>query len=257
MSSELVATEIADGVMRIRLNRADKKNALLQAMYVDLAEAFAEADRNPAVRAVLLHGTDGVFCAGNDIVDFLKSPRFDKEAPVLRFMHGMAACVKPIVVAVAGPAIGVGATLLAHADLAYAAPSARFQFPFVNIGICPEFASTYLLPRAIGHVQAAELLLLGEPFTAERALDARLINAVIPEAELEAHALKQAQKLAAQPPTAMRTSKELLKRWRKDFLDEVIDIEANHFGPMLDQPEAKEAMSAFVQKRKPDFSRFQ
>ncbi len=256
MSNELVLTEFADGVMTISLNRPDKKNALSQVMYVDLAAAIAKAETDNSVRCVLLKGTDDCFCSGNDIGDFLSAPISDEDAPVIRFMLGLANCSKPVVVAMNGPAIGVGSTLLMHADLVYAGASTRFQFPFVNIGICPEFASTYLLPRMIGHVQAAELLLLGEPFTAEQALNARLINAVLPDGEVLAHARKQALKLAQKPPAALRTSKMLLKTWRKDFLREVIVKEAQHFGPMLHEPEAKEALTAFMEKRKPDFSRF-
>lgn len=256
MSQELVKTDLADGVMTVRLNRPNKKNALTQAMYVALAEALAHADDDPAVRCVLLTGTSDCFCSGNDIADFLQAPLGDKDTPVIRFMMALAHLRKPVVAALNGPAIGIGTTLLLHVDLAYAGESTRFQMPFVNIGICPEYASTYLLPRMIGHVQAAELLLLGEPFTAARALESRLISAVLPDAEVFAHALEQARKLAQKPPAALRTSKALLKRWRSGFLDEVILHEAGHFGTMLHQDEAREALTAFLQKRKPDFSRF-
>ncbi|MFA5940068.1 MAG: enoyl-CoA hydratase [Sinimarinibacterium sp.] len=256
MNTDPILCDVADGVMTIRLNRPDKKNALTQAMYTALAEIFAQADRDPAVRSILLTGTPDCFCSGNDMVDFLKAPATSEDAPVLRFMLTLARVAKPVVAALNGPAIGVGTTLLLHVDLAYAGESTRFQMPFVNIGICPEYASTYLLPRMIGHVQAAELLLLGEPFTAATALEARLINAVLPDAEVVAHARAQAVKLAQKPPAALRTSKALLKHWRSDFLRDVILHEAEHFGAMLHGEEAKEALNAFVQKRKPDFSRF-
>lgn len=257
MSTDLILCDVADGVMTIRLNRPDKKNALTQAMYTALAEACVQADRDPAVRSVVLTGTPDCFCSGNDIADFLKAPLADEDAPVIRFMMALAGVAKPVVAALNGPAIGVGTTLLLHVDLAYAGESTRFQLPFVNIGICPEYASTYLMPRMIGHVQAAELLLLGEPFSAAQALDARLINAVLPDGEVQAHARAQARKLAQKPPAALRTSKALLKRWRGgDFLREVILKEAEHFGAMLHDAEAKEALTAFLEKRKPDFSRF-
>lgn len=256
MNTDPILCDVADGVMTIRLNRPDKKNALTQAMYTQLAGICARIDQDPAVRSVLLTGTPDCFCSGNDMVDFLKAPATDENAPVLLFMLALARVAKPVVAALNGPAIGVGTTLLLHVDLAYAGESTRFQMPFVNIGICPEYASTYLLPRMIGHVQAAELLLLGEPFTAATALDARLINAVLPDGEVLAHARAQAVKLAQKPPAALRTSKALLKHWRGDFLREVILHEARYFGAMLHGEEAKEALNAFVQKRKPDFSRF-
>jgi len=254
----LILTDIQDRVMTIRLNRADKKNALTQTMYRALETAVTEAAGNPEVRVVLMVGSGGAFCAGNDLQDFLKldhnTPR--AENPVLRFMNALAALQKPVVAAVQGPAVGIGATLLFHCDLAYAGRSARFSFPFVNIGICAEFASTYLLPRAIGHVKAAELILLGEPFSAEVAEASGIINAVVDDDAVEAHARAKALKLAAQPPNALRVNKMLLKRWSQAEVQEAIPLEADHFIPMLRQPEAIEAMTAFIGKRKPDFSKF-
>jgi len=254
----LILTDVKDRVMTIRLNRADKKNALTQGMYTALEQAVTEAAGNPDVRVVLLVGSGGSFCAGNDLQDFLaldhNTPR--EQNPVLRFMHALAALQKPVVASVQGPAIGIGATLLFHCDLVYAGSSARFQFPFVNIGICAEFASTYLLPRIVGHVKAAELLLLGEPFTAAVAESCGMVNSVLADEEVEAHALSRALKLAGQPPNALRVNKMLMKRWRQAEVSEAIPLEADHFIPMLRQPEAIEAMTAFIAKRKPDFSKF-
>lgn len=258
MSTEHVTTELRDRVLILRLNRADKKNALTQAMYTALAEALTQADANPEIRCILLTGTDDCFCSGNDIADFLQmktiSPSDD--VPVLRFMKTLAHVSKPVVAALNGPAIGVGTTVLLHVDLAYAGEKTRFQLPFVNIGICPEYASTYLLPRAIGHVKAAELTLLGDAFTAAEARDYQLINAVLSDAEVFEHAFQKAKLLAEKPPAALRTTKELLKRWRRNQIDEIITAEAVHFMAMLQDAEAKEALSAFLEKRKPDFSRF-
>lgn len=258
MSSEHILTERVDRVTVIRLNRGEKKNALTQAMYTALTEALQQADADPQVRSILLTGTPDCFCSGNDIADFLQMKTItpSDDVPVLRFMKTLAHVTKPVVAAINGPAIGVGTTVLLHVDLAYAGEKARFQMPFVNIGICPEYASTYLLPRMIGHVKAAELMLLGEAFTAADALDYRLINAVLPDAEVYEHALAKARRLAEQPPAALRTSKELLKRWRRDLIDEIIPAEAVHFMSMLQGEEAKEALTAFMQKRKPDFSNF-
>ncbi len=256
MSTEHILTDVQDRVFTMRLNRPDKKNALTQAMYSRMAEVLAEAEANDEVRTILITGTADCFCSGNDLQDFLQLPPAGPDAPVLRFMRTLAAVKKPVVAAVNGPAVGVGTTMLFHADLVYAGETTRFHLPFVNIGICPEYASSLLLPRAIGHVQAAELVLLAEPFTAAKALDARIINAVLPDAEVYEHARAKAVKLAQQAPGALRTTKMLLKRWDSKQVDEAIMFEAEHFMAMLKGAEALEALTAFMQKRKPDFSKF-
>lgn len=256
MTTEHILTDLSDRVFTLRLNRPDKKNALTQAMYVRMAEVLAQAEADPEVRVILITGAADCFSSGNDLQDFLKLPPASPDAPVLRFMRTLAQIQKPVIAAVNGPAVGVGTTLLFHADLAYAGESARFALPFVNIGICPEYASTLLLPRMIGHVQAAELMMFGEPFTAAKALDARLINAVLPNDEVEAHARSRAVRLAQQPPNALRVTKRLLKHWTTEKVLEAIDHEADFFMAMLKQDEAREAIGAFMEKRKPDFSRF-
>ncbi len=256
MSTEQILTHVEDRVLTVRLNRPDKKNALTQAMYTRLAEIFSGVDADPDVRVALITGTADCFSSGNDLQDFLNLPPAGPDAPVLRFMRALAGVTKPVVAAVNGPAVGIGTTLLFHADLAYAGESTRFHLPFVNIGICPEYASSLLLPRMIGHVQAAELVMLAEPFTAARALDARLINAVLPDAEVYAHARAKAVKLAQQAPGALRITKMLLKRWTQAQVTEAIDFEAEHFMAMLQGAEAREALGALTAKRKPDFSAF-
>jgi enoyl-CoA hydratase/carnithine racemase len=256
MSTEHILTDLSDGILTIRLNRPEKKNALTHAMYTALADALKRADEDPAVRVALITGTPDCFCSGNDLEDFLNMPPASEEPPVLRFMKGMAGLSKPVIAALNGPAVGIGTTILFHVDLAYAGETTRFHLPFVNIGICPEYASTYLLPRMIGHPQAAELMLLAEPFTAAKALDCRLINAVLPDAEVYACARGKALRLAQQPPGALRTTKMLLRRWNLPTVNEAIVVEAERFMSMLKGPEALEALSAFMQKRKPDFSKF-
>lgn len=256
MSTEHILCDVADGVMTIRLNRPEKKNALTQAMYTAMADSLRNADQDAAVRAILITGTSDCFCSGNDLQDFLNMPPAGEDAPVLRFMRALAEARKPVVAALNGPAVGVGTTLLFHVDLAYAGETTRFHMPFVNIGICPEFASSYLLPQMIGHAHAAELVMLAEPFTAAKALECKLINAVLPDAQVYEHARAKALKLAQQPPSALRTTKMLLKRWNGPTVNEAIVFEAEHFMPMLKGPEALEAISAFMQKRKPDFSKF-
>jgi len=254
--SELVLTHVTDRVMTIRFNRADKKNALTGAMYSAAAQALRNAATDADVRAVVLTGNDGVFCAGNDLQDFLQAPPVGESSPVVDFMRTLSNFEKPIIAAIYGPAIGIGVTLLLHVDLAYAGEKTRLQLPFVSLGLCAEFASSTLIPRLIGHARAAELLMLGEPFTAATALELGLVNAVVPDADVEAHALKIARKLAALPPQALRTTKMLMRRWDTEHVQTAISVEMESFSQLLKAPESKEAMSAFMEKRKPDFSKF-
>lgn len=258
-SASPLLVSLEDGVLTLRLNRAEKKNALTQVMYAELASRITAAGSDPAVRVLLLAGQAGAFCAGNDMIDFLKvaqSGGGGGDSPVIRFMNALAACPKPVIASVNGLAIGVGVTLLLHCDLIYAGESSRFTLPFVNIGIVPEFASTYLMPRIMGHAKAMEMVLFGEPFTAEHARECGLINEVLADDAVEARALERAKRLAQQPPNALRTTKRLMKRWTDPTIVEAIPLEAFHFVPMLSLPEAQEAIGAFVGKRKPDFSKF-
>lgn len=256
MNDSPIQTTEASGVLTLRINRPNKKNALTQAMYSTMADAIEAAATDPAVRVVLFTGTDGVFTSGNDIKDFLSVPPTSADSPVARFMKALLVFPKPAVASVTGLAIGIGVTMLLHCDLVYVGKNTRLQMPFVNIGICPEYASTYLLPRIMGHQRAAELVLFGDPFTAQTALECGLVNAVLDDDAVDAHALERATRLAQQAPNAVRITKMLLKRWRQDVVEDAIAVEAEHFIPMLREPEAMEAMTAFMQKRKPDFSRF-
>lgn len=253
---QLILSSVSEGVLTLRFNRADKKNAFTPAMYSALADALNAGAQDPAVRVALLTGSPDVFAAGNDLQDFLKAPVGSGDSPVIRFMNALSTFPKPVIAAVNGPAVGVGVTMLLHCDVVYAGESARFQLPFVSLGICPEFSATYLLPRIMGHARAAELCLFGEPFTASTAKEVGLINEVRPDADVQAYALQRAKKLTQQPPNALRTTKRLLKRWTDRTVADSIPLEAFHFMPMLTQPEAREAVTAFVEKRKPDFSRF-
>lgn len=256
MSDSLIQHSLADGVFTLRINRPDKKNALTQAMYTGLAEGIATANADSSVRVLLITGSGGSFSSGNDVKDFLNVPPDPSDSPVARFMNALAAFPKPVVAAVNGLAIGIGATMLLHCDLVYVGRNTRLQMPFVNIGICPEYASSYLMPRMMGHVRAAEIVLFGDPFSAQTALECGMVNAVLDDDAVEAHALERATRLARQAPNALRVTKALLKRWRQEEVAEAIKVEAEHFVPMLHQAEATEAMTAFVEKRKPDFSRF-
>jgi len=251
----LILSKVEDRIARVELARPEKKNALTGEMYKQLAAALAAADADPQVRAILLHGTQDCFTAGNDLHDFLKRPA-GAEPPVVDLFKVLPNLAKPIVAAVGGPAVGIGSTLLLHCDLVYAADNARFQLPFVPLGIVPEFASTYLLPLLAGYQRAAELLLLGQPFTAAKARDAGLVTEVVPAENLFSKAREAAQMLAALPPESLRLTKRLLKKRHGAAVAEAIAEETRIFSERLSSPEAKEAMSAFLEKRKPDFSRF-
>ena len=252
MSDILVHTEA--GVMTLTLNRVDKKNSITTAMYGTLADALDQAKADAAVRVVLLQGDATVFSAGNDIGDFLHKPPAGQDSPVFRFLHGIAAFPKPIVAAVCGPAVGIGTTLLLHCDLVYAGDNAAFALPFVNLGLCPEAASSLLVPQMFGYHRAAEALLLGEPFMAEAALEVGLVNRVVPPTEANAIAQAQARKLAAKPISSLIETKRLMKKGQAALVAQQMTEEGAVFGRMLGEPAAREAFTAFMEKRKPDFS---
>lgn len=258
MSSEHVVAETRDRVLLLRINRPDKKNALADAIYRALGDQIVAADQDPAIRALVLTGTGDSFTAGNDMVDFLAQKGGFETTGACYFMRSLLDFRKPALAAVNGLAIGVGTTLLLHCDLVYAAESASFRMPFVSIGIAPEFSSSYLLPALIGHRRAAELLYAGDKFDARTALEAGLVNAVVPDAQCLEHTLAQARRLATQPPAALRTCKKLLRDALRQPSLEAFDREVAELNRMIrGNPEAMEAMTAFMQKRKPDFSRFE
>ncbi len=255
-----VLKDLHDGVMTLSIARPERRNALTAQMYAALAAALVEADANPTVRAVVLTGAGGIFTAGNDLEDFMNSPpragSGELNAPVFDFMRALLGCGKPVIAAVIGPAVGIGATLLLHCDLVYLSDDARLLMPFITLGLVPEFASSRLLPQRIGHAKAAAMLLLGEPMLAPEALACGLANAALPAAEVLLAAQRAAARLAALPPGAVRESKRLLRGAEAGVLTETIKAEAKVFGERLHSPEAREAIQAFFDKRKPDFSRF-
>ncbi len=247
---------IRDGsILEVVMNRPKAKNALSVSMYVALHAALDEALRDPDVLVVLLRGEGGNFTSGNDLKDFLENPPSGPESAVFRFIHAIAAFPKPIVACIEGVAVGLGTTMLLHCDLVYAADDARFSMPFVNLALVPKAASTFLFPRSIGHRRAAELLYFGEPFDSQVAKEAGLVNATRPKGEVEAYARAQAKKLAGQSPTAIRKTKELLRSHQAEALKAHMDLEASTFSSLLGTPEVKEALTAFFEKRKPDFSK--
>ena len=250
-----ILTHVEAGVMTITLNRLDRKNSITSAMYAAMADALATAEKDASVRVAVLQGHETVFSAGNDIGDFLNKPPAGVDSPVFRFLRGIAGFPKPLVAAVCGPAVGVGTTMLLHCDLVYAGDNAAFSMPFVNLGLCPEAASSLLVPQMLGYHRAAEALLLGEPFMAEAALEVGLINRVVPPTEANSVAQAAARKLAAKPITSLVETKRLMKKGQQQLVLQQMVDEGQSFSRMLGEPAAKEAFGAFMEKRKPDFSK--
>jgi len=251
-----IKTAVIDGVATIEIARPEKKNAITGAMYTALANALDAAREDPAVRAVLLTGQPGIFTSGNDIEDFVQRPASLEQAPSFAFMKALMGCDKPIVAAVTGAAIGIGTTMLLHCDFVYVSDEARLAMPFVSLGVVPEFGSSLIVPQLMGNARAAEKLLLGDPFTGADAVECGIANAVLPADEVVRHARRVAERFSALPPGAVRETKRLLRRARTAALLETIAAEGQVFGQRLQSPEAKEAFSAFFEKRKPDFSKF-
>ena len=251
----MIKIETRDRIARIEIARLDKKNALTADMYSAMADALAAAESDDAVRAILIHGTQDCFTAGNDLKDFLARPS-GEPSPAFRFISSLPKLAKPLIAAVGGPAVGIGTTMLLHCDLVYAAPNARFQMPFVPLGLVPEAASSLLLPMIAGYQRAAELLLLGQPFSADKALAAGIVTEIVPAEKLLEHARAAAATVAALPPASVRLTKQLMKRQLGQAIASQMEEEGRVFAERLQSGEAKEAMTAFFEKRKPDFSRF-
>lgn len=242
-----VLVDATDGILQIRLNRPARKNALSQQMYRDMNSALQRAAEDSSIKVVLLQGGDDCFSAGNDLKDFLAAGVLDAEHPTVQFLYLLAQCPKPLVAAVSGLAIGIGTTALLHCDLVYAADSARFQLPFTQLGLCPEAASSLLLPRLIGYQRAAQYLLLGERFDAAQAYAMGLVNQVVTSAELEALAWQKAQQLAALPADAVQTSKALLKAGSAQT-SAAIATELAQFQRLLDGDDCQQRIAAFFKR---------
>lgn len=248
-----IVTRLEERILAIAFDRLDRRNAITSAMYTAMADALAGAVDDANVRVVLLQGHETMFTAGNDIGEFRDADPA-AESPAFRFLRALAAFPKPIVAAVSGPAVGIGTTMLLHCDLLYASETASFSLPFVNLGLCTEAASSLLLPQLLGHQRAAQALLLGEPLSALAALDAGLVNRLLPAAELNAFAMVQARKLAAKPSSSVREIKRLMKAGQQAAVERQMAEEMVTFRRMLAAPAAKEAFAAFLEKRAPDFS---
>jgi enoyl-CoA hydratase/carnithine racemase len=249
-----IITERSGSILRVELNRPAKKNAMTVGMYTSLADVFTEAAQDEEVRVVLWHAAGDSFCAGNDVGDFLNNPPGPGEFPQARLMDAFIDFDKPIVAAVQGAAIGGGTTMLTHCDFVYAGEGAKFKLPFIDLALVPEFGSSYSMPARIGYLRAAELFLLGEPFGAVRAAELGLVTRVVPDKQLFATAMEIAKKLAAKPGGALRTSKRLLKQGFIDQVKAAVKLEGREFSERLRSSEAKEAFSAFLEKRPPNFT---
>ncbi len=254
MTEELIVT-VANGVMEIRFNRPEKKNALTRAMYDGVVAAFESAESDSAIRVILLTGTGDTFTSGNDIKDFQQRASSRNSTAASPFLTALSTLKKPLVAAVNGAAIGVGTTMLAHCDLIVAARSARFVMPFTRLGLVPEAGSSLLFPQLLGHQKAAAMLLLGDALDADAALAAGFVYQVVDDAELMTAARAVAQRLAALPPQAIRQTKHLMRRGKPE-LTARIGEELELFRERVYSPEAAEAFAAFMEKRAPDFSRF-
>jgi enoyl-CoA hydratase/carnithine racemase len=253
--TEHIVVSVQDRILQLRLDRPEKKNALTRNMYLGMIEAIQQAEADAAVRVVLITGTQDCFTAGNDLMDFANA-KPGETSPAILYLQTLAGAQKPVVAAVGGVAVGIGTTMLLHCDLVYAALDARFQLPFVNLGLCPEAGSSALLPELMGHRRAAQFLFFGEPFGAEPARDLGIVNAVVSANELMATATAKARQLAEKPPAALQTTKALLKRSTAGAVADAMARETERFAALLQGPEAREAMMAFMERRKPDFSKF-
>ncbi len=252
--SQDILSHSEGSILTLTFNRFEKKNSITAAMYQQLADALNAAKDDAAIRVVVFQGHEAIFSAGNDLGEFLNSPPVAGNSPVFQFLAAISQFPKPIVAAVCGPAVGIGTTLLLHCDLVIAGDNAAFSMPFVNLGLCPEAASSLLVPQMMGYHRAAEALLLGEPFMAEAALEIGLVNRVVPPSEATRVAMQWAQKLSSKPISSLIETKRLLKKTSSAAITERMLEEGKSFGRMLQEPAAKEAFTAFMERRLPDFS---
>ena len=249
-----IITEKSGSILRVQLNRPAKKNAMTSAMYITLAGLFDATAGDDQIRAVLWHGAGDSFCAGNDMADFLKNPPGPGDSPQARLINALINFEKPLVAAVQGAAVGGGTTMLTHCDFVYAGESAKFQLPFINLALVPEFGSSYSIPAQTGYLRAAELIQLGLPFDAVRALELGLVTRVVPDQKLLATATETAQKLAEKPAAALQACKRLMKAPLRDQLVLAAKRENEEFAARVRSADAKEAFTAFVEKRPPHFT---
>lgn len=261
--SDYIKINSEDSILKIGFNRPDKKNALNSEMYYAVRDALVSASEDSKIRVIVLHGEGGDFTSGNDVKDFLAfattktSQENDIQFPAKEFLDVLIPYNKPIIAAVDGMAIGIGATMTMHCDLVYASTEAKFHMPFVNLGLNPEAGTTFFLPKLVGYHNAAEILLSGDMITSQRAYEMGFVNGVVKQSELMDVAINKAKRIAELAPTPVRLAKQMMK---EHFIDQLIEANQNEFNSFVNRmssPEALEAMQAFMQKRKPDFSQFE
>ena len=250
-----IVTERSGSILRIQLNRPAKKNAMTSAMYDSIADLLNATAKDDGIRVALWRGAGDSFCAGNDLEDFLKNPMGPGDSPQSRLIDAFIAFDKPIVAAVQGFAIGGGTTMLTHCDFVYAGESAKFQMPFINLALVPEFGTSYSIPARIGYLRAAELIQLGESFDAQHAAELGLVTRVVPDQKLLATATETAQKLAEKPAGALQACKRLMRQPVRPQLEQAAKLENEEYAVRLRSADCKEAIAAFFEKRKPDFNR--
>ncbi len=239
-----------EAIFIIQIDRPEKKNALTQGMYKALAEGVKVAEADSEIRAIMLRGTLDCFTSGNDVNDFVSSQDSSTERPSVAFMKAIAHARKPLIASVNGLAIGIGTTMLMHCDLVYAAQDSFLQLPFARLGLCPEAGSSYLAPSIMGHQRAAELLLLGDRFSAEKAAQYGLVNEVLEPSDVFSFALAKARQLTALPAEAVQTSKHLLKRNQTGIIDDTIALELVNFSRLLHSPEAQAIVQSFLVRKR-------
>lgn len=248
--SEIITEQIGS-ILRMQLNRPEKRNALTSSMYSTLADLLNGAGGSDQVRVVILHGAGESFCAGNDLMEFANYHPGQGESAASRLVEALINFDKPLIAAVHGTAVGSGMTMLTHCDFVYASEGTMFIMPFINLALVPEYATSYTVPARIGHIRAAELILLGQPFDAGRALELGFVTRVVPHEKLLATATETAQELAGKPSGALQACKRLMKRSSREQIEQTVRIENEEFRARLVTAEAKEAFAAFFEKRPP------
>jgi len=243
---DYISSSIKHKILDIRLERQHKKNALTEKMYMELSRLISDASDNTEINVILISGGQD-FTAGNDLEDFIKNPPKDKNSPVFKFMMTLTKCPLPVISAVNGFAVGIGTTMLLHCDLVYASKNSLFMMPFINLGLVPEFASSQLLRKRTGYLKAIEMLMLGEKFNAEVALEYRLINQICDESELISVAFNSAKKLSAKPRESLIVTKALIRK-ESETIKKRIELEADHFIENLRKPETIEILTRLNKK---------
>jgi enoyl-CoA hydratase/carnithine racemase len=251
---EYILNNLNEGVLNLQLNRPQKRNALTLDMYTEFARLLNSAQSNPEVRVVLVSAAGDNYSAGNDLQDFLDHPPGSGDSPQKKMIDALREFDKPLVGAVRGAAIGSGATMLTYFDYVVAGQSARFQYPFINLALVPEFGTSFSLPDQVGYLRAAEIILLGHPFDVPTALNLGLVTKVLPDAEVLGSAERIAQELAQKPVAALKASKQLLRRQFRPRVEQATQDELVEFSERVRSTDAREALTAFFEKRPPRFN---